>query len=401
MTESESREPLTTIHWQDREIVILGTAHVSRASADTVKALLDEQQFDAVAVELCPSRYNALINPDALARMDLFQVIREGKASMVAANLALGAYQQRMAEQFNIEPGAEMRMAVNQARDKGLQIMLVDREIGITLKRIYRNVPWWKRAYLLTGLMVSLVSREKISEQEIEDLKGGDLLESAFTQFAEESQDLYLPLIDERDRYMVARVLQELAQSEARRILVVIGAGHLKGMSNYFADSDQQQDPAAVISALDVTPPGARWVKAVPWLIVALIIVGFVIGFSRSPDLGWDMVTEWVLINGVLAALGTIIAGGHPLTVIGAFLAAPLTSLNPTVGAGMATAAIEIYIRRPQVEDFSRLRSDTASLSGWWHNRISRTLLVFIFSTLGSAIGTWVAGFRIFDKLVS
>lgn len=401
MSEASRQEPLTTINWQGREIVILGTAHVSRASADMVRDLLEEQSFDAVAVELCPSRYNALINPDALARMDLFQVIREGKASMVAANLALGAYQQRMAEQFNIEPGAEMRMAVNQARDKGLEIMLVDREIGVTLKRIYRNVPWWKRVYLLAGLTASLVTREKISEQEIEDLKGGDLLESAFTQFAEESRDLFVPLIDERDRYMVARILQELAGSDARRVLVVIGAGHMKGMSGYFQDTQQQQDPAGVISELDVIPPGVRWVKAIPWLIVILIVIGFVIGFSRSPELGWDMVTEWVLINGALAALGALIAGAHPLTVVGAFVAAPLTSLNPTVGAGMATAAVEIYLRRPQVDDFSRLRSDTTSLKGWWNNRISRTLLIFIFSTLGSAIGTWVAGFRIFDKLVS
>ena len=128
---------------------------------------------------------------------------------------------------------------------------------------------------------------------------------------------------------------------------------------------------------------------------------GFGIGFSRSSELGWQLVLDWVLINGGLSALGAMIAMAHPLTTLTAFLAAPLTSLNPTVGAGMVTAAVEIYLRRPEVGDFSRLRKDTSSLKGWWRNRVSRTLLVFLFSTLGSAAGTYVAGFRIFERLAS
>jgi pheromone shutdown protein TraB len=132
---------------------------------------------------------------------------------------------------------------------------------------------------------------------------------------------------------------------------------------------------------------------------VALIFVGFIIGFSRSSELGLQLVLDWVLINGGLCALGTLIAFGHPFTVIGAFLAAPLTSLNPTIGAGMVTAAIETYMRKPTVEDFSNLRSDTTHLKGWWGNRVTRVLLVFILSTLGSAAGTYLAGFRIFERL--
>ncbi|MEE4377220.1 MAG: TraB/GumN family protein, partial [Candidatus Competibacteraceae bacterium] len=227
-------------------------------------------------------------------------------------------------------------------------------------------------------------------------LKEGDVLESTFAQFADQEKDLFIPLIDERDRYMAAKLLQELADRKHGHVLAVVGAGHLQGIANYL---QQEQNPRETIGALDQLPTPSRWPKLLPWLIVALVFIGFGIGFSRSPNLGFQLVLDWVLINGGLAALGALIAGAHPLTVISAFGAAPLTSLNPTIGAGMVTAGVELYLRKPNVGDFSRLRTDTAHLKGWWRNRVARTLLVFILSTLGSAIGTYVAGFRIFDRL--
>ncbi len=389
-------QPIREITVGDTRITLLGTAHVSRLSAEAVAHMLEQGHYDAVAVELCPSRHHALVNPDAISKMDLFQVLREKKASTITASLALGAFQQRLAEQFGIEPGAEMRAAVNIARDRHLPVLLIDREIGTTLKRVYRNVPWWKRMYLVSGLFASLVSREDVSEEELERLKEGDMLESTFAQFAEQSRELYDPLIDERDRYMAARLLTE-TQDGHRHILAVVGAGHLQGIERYL-----QQPPAApaeTIAELDSLPPPGKWGKRIPWIIVAVIVTGFVIGFARSPELGWQLVADWVLINGGLSALGALIAGAHPLTTLGAFVAAPLTSLNPTIGAGMVTGALETWLRKPQVGDFARLRQDAAHLGGWWRNRVTRVLLVFLFSTLGSAVGTWVAGFRIFDRL--
>jgi pheromone shutdown-related protein TraB len=391
-------EPLIEVALGDSRITLLGTAHVSRVSAEKVEELLATGDYDAVAVELCPSRYNAIINPAALASMDLFEVLRQGKAPMVTASLALSAYQQRIAEQFGIEPGAEMRTAIASANQAGLPVLLIDREVGVTLKRIYRNVPWWRRFYLFAGLMTSLLSREKISEEEIERLKEGDMLESTFAQFADQAQELYVPLIDERDRYMAVRLREEIIKKPHRHILAVVSAGHLQGIHRYL--QQDQAPPTEVIADLDHIPPPSRWPKLFPWVVVALILLGFAIGFSRSPELGWQLVADWVVINGGLAALGALIAVAHPLTVIGAFVAAPLTSLNPTVGAGMVTAAIETWLRKPSVGDFSRLRTDTAHLKGWWGNRVARILLVFLLSTLGSALGTYLAGFRIFERLV-
>ncbi len=136
-----------------------------------------------------------------------------------------------------------------------------------------------------------------------------------------------------------------------------------------------------------------------PWLITALVLTGFVVGFSRNTELGWQLVMEWFLINGLLSGGATLIALAHPLTVITTFFAAPLTSLNPTIGAGFVAAGVELYMRKPKVRDFSTLRHDVTQLKGWWKNRVSRTLLVFILATAGSAIGTWVAGFRIAGAL--
>lgn len=397
MTSQPVQEPRIDLQLGASRVTLLGTAHVSRASADEVRELLAGGDYDAVAVELCPSRYNALLNPDELAKMDLFRVLRDGKAPMVVASLALGAYQQRLADQFGIEPGAEQRQAIRSAQDSKLPILLIDREIGITLKRVSRNLPWWQRFGLFAGLVASLVTSEEVDEAEIERLKEGDVLESTFAQFAERERHLYQPLIEERDQYMAARLRQEVERSGHANVLAVVGAGHLAGIAR--ALEEHSEPPAQLVADLDRIPAPSRWPKLIPWLIVALILVGFGIGFSRSSELGWQLVLDWVLINGGLSALGALIAMAHPLTTLTAFLAAPLTSLNPTVGAGMVTAAVEVYLRRPEVGDFSRLRKDTTSLRGWWHNRVSRTLLVFLFSTLGSAAGTYLAGFRIFGRL--
>ena len=391
-------EPFRTVTVNNCSITLLGTAHVSKASADKVQELIATEKYDAVAVELCPSRHKVIVNPDSMAKMDLFQVIKNGQASMVAASLALGAFQQRMAEQFDIEPGAEMRVAIKDAQAARLPVLLIDREIGTTLKRIYRNVPWWKRFSLFAGLIASVISKEKFSTAEIEKLKEGDVLESTFSQFAENEQDLFRPLISERDEYMSARLIKECKENNYQHILAIIGAGHLNGMAQQL-EAQGIDDPDEKIAQLDTIPESSQWLKFIPWIIVALIFAGFAIGFMRSPEIGAAMIVDWVLINGGLSAIGAAIAFAHPLTILTAFLAAPLTSLNPTIGAGMVVAAVETYLRKPKVSDFHRLRTDTTSLSGWWNNQVTRILLIFILSTLGSAIGTYVAGFRIFERL--
>nr|WP_163501912.1 TraB/GumN family protein [Halomonas socia] len=390
--------PRQTRQLGDTRYTLLGTAHVSKESADEVRALIRSGDFDAVAIELCASRHHSLVEPDALAGQDLFEIFRQGKAGMVAASLALGAFQQRVAEQSGIEPGAEMRAALEETQRHDLPLLLIDRDVGITLKRIYANVPWWQRFSLFSGLLGSVMSRQEVSAAEIERLKEGDVLESTFNEFAEQSESLFTPLISERDRYMALRLGEESPPGRYRHVLVVIGAGHLKGMAEHL-DTPLPDEPRVEREALEATPPRSKIWKLLPWAITVLVLTGFAIGFSRNTELGWQLVGEWFLINGVLSAAATTIALAHPVTILATFFAAPLTSLNPTIGAGFVAAGVELFMRKPKVGDFAHLRHDVTSLKGWWRNRVSRTLLVFLLATLGSAAGTWVAGFRIAGAL--
>ncbi len=391
-------EPIRRVVRDGVEYTILGTAHVSRTSAETVRNLIDEEDFDAVAIELCASRHAALTDPQAWQKLDLFRVIREGKAGMMMASLALGAYQRRIAEQFGIEPGAEMKAAIDASAERDLQLQLVDREIGITMRRASRRLSLWRRWVLTTGIALSLFSREEITEEDIERLKQGDMLTETFREFAETSPALFETLITERDAYMAARIRQENRDKPAgSRVLVVIGAGHMEGL--VAALEQGQEDPGETSERLNVMPPPSRLLKAIPWIIAVLVLTGFGIGFYRSPELGWALVVTWVVINGTLSALGALLARAHPLTVLSALVAAPLTSLNPTIGAGMVTALVECWLRKPQIADFENLREDVARLKGWWGNNVARVFLVFFLSNMGSVAGTWIAGFRMFAQL--
>ena len=393
----ESEQPLRHVHRDGVEYTIIGTAHVSRASAEAVKEMAESGDYDAIAVELCQARYDALTAERKWTDLDLYKIIRQGKAGLVMANLALSAYQRRIADQFGIEPGAEMRAATVAAKERDLPLQLIDRDLATTLRRSYANVPWYKRLYLMAGLALGMVSSEEIDEEAIEKLKEGDILESTFTEFAEQSPELFEALIAERDRYMAVRLREENMDSSGRKVLVVIGAGHMEGLAGHLESGTAS--PQSERESLDRMPPRAKWPRLIPWAIMILVLAGFFLGFSRSPELGWKLVFFWVAINGGLAALGALIARGHPITILSAVVAAPLTSLNPTIAAGMVTGLVESWIRKPRVSDLENLRFDITSLKGWFRNPATRILLVFFLSNLGSAIGTWVAGFKIIEAL--
>jgi len=390
-------QPWEKVTRDNVDYCILGTAHVSRRSAEVVEGLIDSGHFNSVAIELCPSRHKMLTDQQQWQATDLFALIRQGKAGLMLANLVLSGYQKRLAKQFGIEPGAEMRIAMQSAEKHQLPLRLIDRDLGTTMKRVWRSLGLWNRFVLFSGLLFSVFSRESVNEEDIEKLKEGDILESAFAEFAEQSPALYQSLITERDQYMAARLRAENHSESNQQVLAVIGAGHLQGLVTHLRE--ENESPETISQKLNTIPPASRWPKLIPWLIVGLITSGFLFGFLRNPDLGWNLVKTWVIINGVLAALGAIIARAHPLTILSALLGAPLTSLNPTIGAGMVCACVEAWIRKPNVADFETLRDDVIELSGWWRNRVARTLMVFFLTTLGSAIGTYVAGFSIFQQL--
>ena len=398
-----AEQPLIRVVRDDVEYVLLGTAHVSRASVDAVNEILATESFDAVAVELCDPRYRSMLDPEAFRKMDLFQVIRQGKVRMVAANLMLGAFQRRIAEQFGIEPGAEMKAAIDGAQERGLPLWLIDREVATTLRRAMDSVGFFERMGISAGLIGGLISHSNVSEEEVEKLKEGDMLGSMFTEFANESPKLFEALIAERDRYMTAKLRMETIaacdnDAVLRRVLVVLGAGHLAGMSTALQSQDAAPQP--LIDELSTTPPPSRWGK---WIAIGIFVaIAAAIGvlFTRGGELGAQALQVWVICTALGAAFGALIAGGHPLSVLAAAIAGPLKPFRPGVPSGAIAAGVEVLIRRPRVGDFDNLRDDVTHWTGWWKNRVSRTLLVFILTNFGTMFGTWIAGFRIFKSLL-
>jgi pheromone shutdown-related protein TraB len=391
-------QPLARVTRDGVEYTLLGTAHVSRASVAAVAEIIEREPFDAVAVELCDSRYRALRDREAWRNLDLLQIIRDGKAGMVAANLALSAYQRRLAEQFGIEPGAEMKIAAELAEQRGYALWLVDREISTTLKRAYRSVRFLDRMGIVSGLIASLFERGEVAEAEIEKLKEGDMLQSAFSEFAEQSEPLYRSLIAERDSFMAARLREEATVKPVRRVLVVIGAGHLAGIQREL--TAQVTPPQELLGELKKTPPPSRWPRWIGYGVLALIVAAIAFAFTRGTQLGAVALRDWILFTGIGAALGAAIGGAHPLTVLTAFIVAPLKPFRPLVPSGAISAAAEMWLHRPRVADFESLRDDVIEWQGWWKNRVSRTLLVFLFTNLGMMIGEYLAGFRILHRLM-
>jgi len=391
-------QPLLEVERDGVHFTLLGTAHVSRASVDAVHSLLNERHYDAVAVELCESRYGGMRNPDALASLDLFRVVREGKTGMVAANLALAAYQRRLAEQLGVEPGAEMRAGFEEAEKRGLPVWRIDRDVGTTLRRTYAAVGWWDRIKLLSGLMASVIVDDGVDEAEIERLKNGDVLESTFSEFAQRSKGLHHALIAERDLFMAAALRQQAKGKSGQRVLAIVGAGHLAGLAEHLKSN--QGDPSNQQAELNALPPPGRWGLWIAIILAVLVLGGFAWGFSQGTDVGADLVLNWVLATGLLGALGCTLAGGHPLSILGAFIASPLTPLHPALSSGTVSALIEATVRKPTVADFARLRDDVTSPRGWWRNRVARVLLNFFLTSFGTSIGVYFAGYKILERML-
>ena len=315
-TSAVSRHPLTDqphaiIERDGVRYTLLGTAHVSKASVDTVRNAIASGAYDTVAVELDPQRLAALTDPDALGKLDLVKVLREGKAALFAANLGLAAYQRRLAEQLGIEPGAELKAAAIDARERGLALHLIDRDVGITFKRASSKLGWWGRAKLVGGLTTALFVDEEVGEEEIEKLKQGDLLEASFGEFAAHSPELFDAVIAERDRYMAARLRESATHaSGAREVLAVVGAGHLQGLATFLRDDTR--DPVATREELDT----AHKKSGIPWftiILTALLLGGLAWGFWHGGlKVGTDLLLQWIAITAGLAAVGCALAGGHP-----------------------------------------------------------------------------------------
>ena len=365
----------------DREIILIGTAHVSRESADLVERVIAEERPDTVCVEICRPRYEAIQQRDKWQQTDIVKVIREKRTSILLSQLIMASFQRKIAEKFNITPGEEMLRAMAKAEEIGAEIVLADREIRVTLLRTWRQMGFWSKMKVLPDLIMSLFATDEITEEEIEKLKQHDILELALQTIGEKLPGLKITLIDERDLYMA----QTIGHAPGSRIVAVVGAGHVPGISKHLGEEID-------LEALNLIPEKGIWGRFAGWFFSLAIVGLFVAGFFLSgSQASMKMIAWWSLITAAFSGMGALILLAHPLTITATALAAPITTLHPLVAAGWVAGLVEATLRKPQVKDFLALKDDIISVRGFFRNKITRLLLLVAFVNLTTSIGTFVA----------
>jgi len=381
--------PSERIQLGSKQVIMVGTAHVSKTSIEEVLSTIRDEKPQAVAVELCQARYDVMKNPLAWQNMDIFKVVKEKKAAFLMANLVMASFQRRIGEKMGVKPGDEMRAAIEAAEADGIEVVLVDRNVQVTLARAWRGLGFWQKMKLLYGALLSIFEVEELGEADIERLKEKDVLTSAVEEMARYAPTIKEVLIDERDAYM-ARKIADIAASG--RVVGVIGAGHMKGVMS------QIEHPVDDLARLEEVPAKKdglmKWV--LPLVILLLVVAGFFFGGTEQ---GVGMIKLWVVTTMVCTALATILALAHPITILVSALVAPLTTLHPALASGWFAGLSEAYLKKPKVADFQTIHQDILKFSGWYKNPITRILLVVTFSNLGSSVGVFIAA-PILTKMV-
>ncbi len=374
-----------------RKIILVGTAHVSQQSVDLARQVIEREKPDCVCIELDQKRYDSLAQKKSWDALDLKQIIRTKQLSTLVVNLILASYQKKLGAQMGVIPGAELLEAAKSAQDNDIPIALCDREVRVTLRRAWRATSFWKKSYLLANLAISLFDRTEMDEDKINELKDQDVLSELLKELGQSLPELKTVIIDERDTFLA----EKIKAAHGSKLVAVVGAGHLEGTIKAL-----QEDRAAQMDEINVIPPVSRIWKVLGWSIPALIIGSIMfIAQNKGGAVAGDNIIYWILANGIPSSIGAALALAHPLTIIGAFVAAPITSLTPVIGAGYVTAFIQVMVMPPVVREFETVLDDMSTLKGWWNNKLLKVLMAFLLPGFGSMIGTWVGGAKIVSNL--
>jgi pheromone shutdown-related protein TraB len=369
------------ISLEGKDVFLVGTAHVSKQSVEDVRKTITMVRPDSVCVELCESRYKSIIQRELWKNMDIVKVVREKKAVLLLAQMIMSSFYRRLGDQLDVKPGAEMIEGVTLARENGHTLVLADRNIEITLKRVWGSLGFWNRMKMASQLFMGVLFTEKIDAALVEDLKNQDQLEQVLDTFAKAFPGVKSRLIDERDIYLARKI----SHAPGKTVVAVVGAGHVPGICAHIA-SDQPLEP------LETIPAGSAVSKIVGWFIPLSIIGLIVYGFFNGGSKPMESVYIWILVTGSLSALGAACAFAHPLAILTSFVAAPLTTLHPLLAAGWFSGLIQAIVKKPTVQDMEELPNAIATFTGLWRNPVSRILLVVALANLGSSLGMFIAG---------
>jgi pheromone shutdown-related protein TraB len=375
-----------------REVILVGTAHVSRESAELVRRVIEAERPDVVCVELDAQRHAALSERRRFESLDLRQVIRSRQLAALVANLLLASWQRRMGGALGVMPGSEMLEAMRTAAELGIPTRLCDRDVRVTLRRAWASLSLWRKSELMATLLASAFETPKLDEAELRRLRDQDVLSQLMAELAEAMPGLSRVLIDERDAYLA----QKIREAPGRRVVAVVGAGHVAGMRRAL----EQAGPIDV-AGLEAIPPVSPVWRWLGWGIPALMVAGLAwIGVTHGAEVAGRSLAFWIVANGLGCMLGAFLALAHPLTIAAAFFVAPVTTLSPLIGAGHVLAFLQAYVQPPLVSELEKVSDDVGSPSAWWRNRLLRIVLVFALTTIGSLTGNYVGGYEIVSNLL-
>lgn len=386
-------EDVHIIKKDGHEYFIVGTAHISQQSADLVRQVIENEKPDVVCVELDEKRFKALSEKNRWENLNLKQIIREKQLSTLIINLVLASYQKKLGEKLGVSPGSELLEAVNVANENKIPIELCDREVRITLRRAWHSMGLWQKMKLIAGGFGGIFEKQELTEEKLTELRSKDVLSEMMDELGKAMPVLKKVIIDERDQYLA----EKMKEAKGNKIVSVVGAGHVKGMVNALNSNTKIN-----LKEIEVIPKPSSVTKIIGWGIPAIIIASILfIGYSKGLSEAGDNALFWILANGIPSAIGALIALAHPFTILTAFLAAPITSLTPLIGAGYVAAFVQAYFQPPLVKDFQKVADNTRKFSMWWKNKLLKVLLVFILASLGSVLGTYVGLFEIVKNVFS
>lgn len=386
--ENMHKDNVTKIIYEDKELILVGTAHVSKESAELVKQVINEENPDSVCVELDEQRYESMQNPKNWENTDIVKVVKEKKVGFLMANLILSAYQKKLAKKLNTNVGGEMIEAINSAKAINAKLVLADRSIQTTFLRIWRKLGFWEKSKLIFSLVFSFGEDTEISDEDLQEMLKEDMLESAISGLKKQFPAIGEVLINERDQYLAAKI----KNAPGKKVVAVLGGAHVPGVKKEIFKS-QDMDRISTI------PPKTIFSKVAAWIIPAIITGLFIYSFLVNFQTGLSQLSTWVLWTGLLAALFTALSMGHPLSILTSLVAAPFTALHPLLACGWFAGLVEATIKKPTVQDIQNLQTDVLSIKGIFKNRFLKTLAVVIMSNIGASIGTFVAGTDIIKNL--
>lgn len=372
---------VVTLNLDGRIIHILGTAHVLAQSKTEVRELIASVQPDTVCVELCDSRYQSLKNRDRWKGLDILKVIREGKGFLLFANMVLAAFQKRVGVDLESAPGEEMVAAFQTAESMGKTVVLADRDVTVTLNRAWRLSGFRDRMRILEVLLEILFEKDSVEKKDVQQLlEGRDMFNEVMTLFSEKLPQVKKVFLDERDEFIARKILD----APGKTVVAVVGKGHQEGIRARLENRTDYHP------AIETVPPKKIGSKIFPWIVTAAVLALFGLGFLKGGRTGLDMLLTWVLVTGTTTAISALAVLSHPVTILASWLVAPLTTLNPLVGAGMFLSLIEAFFHKPRVRDFESLPDDMTTVKGFFKNRVTKILLVFVATSIGASVGTFV-----------